>query len=64
VKTGKKEDDRIDHERTSRSPTALAAKSPAPVPLTEVVPLDAVRSGLGLNQEIRGKQSGARFPSN
>jgi hypothetical protein len=62
VKASEEKDSQVDHEQTSRYPTSLAAKSAAPVPLTEIIPLDAVRFGFGLNQEFRGNQFSIRFP--
>jgi hypothetical protein len=62
VKASEEEDGQVDHEQTSGYHAGLAAKSAAPVPLTKIVSLDAVRFGFGLNQEIRGNQFGVSLP--
>jgi hypothetical protein len=62
VKASEEKDGQVDHEQASRYPTSLAAKSAAPVPLTEIIPLDAVCFSFGLNQEFRGNQFSIRFP--
>ena len=50
------------HEQTSRYHASLAAESAAPVSLTEIIPLDAVCFGFGLNQEFRWNQFSVSFP--
>jgi hypothetical protein len=62
MKASEKRHGQVDHEQTSRYHASLAAKSTAPVPLTEIVSLNAVCFGFGLNQEFRGNQFSISFP--
>jgi hypothetical protein len=48
--------------RTSGYRAGFAAESAAPMPLTEIVFLDAVCFGFGLNQEFRGNQFDMSLP--